>query len=67
MAKAPKPTRKAYIATRTIHAGTPKEPVVIAAGDEVDLPVDELKSLLAAGAIREDRVKADEDGGEQTS
>lgn len=71
MAKATKSTRKAYVATRTIHAGTPKKPEIFAAGDEVDLPSDEIKDLLASGAVREEAVKggkadADGDGGDDT-
>lgn len=58
MAKATKTTRKAYVATRTIHAGTPKKPEIIAPGDEVEgFSAEEIKDLLASGAIREEKVK----------
>jgi len=65
MATAKKSTRKAYIATRTIRAGTPKKPEVIAPGDEVEgFSTDEIASLLASGAIREEKVSGGKEAAE---
>lgn len=68
MAKATKTTRKAYVAACTIHAGTPKKPEIFAPGDEVEgFSAEEIKDLLASGAIREEKVrgdKADAEGSE---
>lgn len=57
MAKPAKSTSKVFIATRTIHAGTPAKPEIFAPGEEVDLPADIIKDLLDRGAIREEAVR----------
>lgn len=56
MAKAPKSTRKAYIALRTIQRGSPKNIETIHPGEEIDLTESEAKDFVQRGIVREDEI-----------
>lgn len=56
MAKAPKSTRKAYIALRTIQRGSPKNIETIHPGEEIDLTESEAKDFVERGIVREEDV-----------
>lgn len=53
MSKTPKQTRKVYVATQTIHRGSPDDRETIAPGEVVDgLSDKDAKVLLERGIIR---------------